>query len=140
MQLNTKTHPTFMAQAGLEYILIFAILLAILTPIFIYSLNISSISMRTTQSRTAVWTIATAADNLYKLGGGKTTVTVNIPSGVESYLAENNTIKLRLRIDDSYGDIFAVTDANVTGEIPITEGAHNIPIQMLSDGTIQIGG
>lgn len=127
------------SQAGLEYILIFAILLVALTPIFIYSLNISSTSMRATRSRAAVQTIATAADNLYKLGGGKTTITVNIPSGVESYLVENKTILLRLRIGDGYGDAFAVTDVNVTGELPITEGAHDIPVQMLSNGTIQIG-
>jgi hypothetical protein len=134
--VNTKARKS---QAGLEYILIFAFLLAILTPIFIYAISISSISMRTTQSRTAVQTIATAANNLYKLGGGKTTIAVNIPSGVESYLVENKTIKLRLRIGDDYGDAFAVTDANVTGQIPITEGVHNIPVEMLSDGTIQIG-
>ena len=136
MQLDKNTRK---AQIGLEYILIFAILLAALTPIFIYSINISSTSMRTTQSRTAVQTIATAANNLYKLGGGKTTITVNMPSGVDSYLVANRTIRITLLIGDGYGDALALTDSNVTGTIPITEGVHNIPLQMLSDGTIQIG-
>ena len=128
------------AQAGLEYILIFAILLAALTPIFIYSLNTSSLSTRTTLSRTAVQKIATAADNLYKMGGGKITVGVNIPSGVLNATIGSNVIMMALRIGDSYGEAFAITKGNVTGEIPITEGTHNIPVQMLSYGTIQIGG
>lgn len=136
MQLDKNTRK---AQIGLEYIIIFAILLAALTPIFVYSINISSTSMRTMQSRTAVQTIATAANSLYKLGGGKTTITVNMPSGVDSYLVANRTIRLTLLIGDGYGDALALTDSNVTGTIPITEGVHNIPLQTLSDGTIQIG-
>ena len=126
-------------QSGLEYIIIFAVLLAALTPIIIYSLGMYSVSIATAKSREVVQKIATEADNIYKIGGGKTVLALSIPPSVQSILIQNNTIRLRLKIGDGYGDAFAVTKANITGTFPIEEGTIYVPIQMVQNGTILIG-
>ncbi len=126
-------------QSGLEYMIILAILLAALTPIIIYSLDTLSLSIRTAYSKEAVQKIAAAADNLYMMGGGKTTVAISIPSGVQELLLQNRTIRMRLKIGGSYGDAIAVTKANITGSFPTAEGTAYVPLQMAQNGTIVIG-
>ncbi len=138
-ECSRKIYNKKKAQAGLEYIILLALLLAALVPIFIYSMDTSSVSIRTIQSREAVQRIANAADALYRLGGGKTTVYVYMPSGVESYSISQKIIKLTLRIGEGTGDIFARTEGDVSGTIVISEGYKNIPIRAFSNGTVVIG-
>jgi hypothetical protein len=128
------------AQSGVEYIIIVAFLLAVITPIFLFAMDSSTTSVRTSRSREAVEKIAIAADNICSMGGGKTTANVYIPYGVEYYVIEKKTIKLGIIIDSTAGEVFARTMCNVTGEIPTDEGYANVQVSMLSNGTILIGG
>ena len=125
------------AQSGLEYLFLLGIFLVALVPIFVYSIDTVYISIRASQSQEAVQTIATAADNLYKLGGGKTTIFVTIPSNVNSSRVINKTINLRLNIGGSFGDALAITEANVNGSIPISEGLKKITLEVIGN-TVQI--
>jgi len=128
-----------MAQAGLEYILIFAILLAALIPIFIYSSDVSDTSIRTTQSQEAVQRIAAAADRLYAMGGGRMEVDVYLPSGIEAFSLSNGTVKLTLRVGQGTGDAFQPTKGNLTGVLPVTDGYKKITLVMLPNGTVCMG-
>lgn len=116
------------AQAGLEYLILAGILLMFFASVFVYSMQTSTLSIRTMQARETVQTIAAAADRLYKMGGGKTTVTVTIPESVVNYTFSNNAIRLRIAIGNEFGDAIAFTDANVTGALSKRSGKYEIPI------------
>jgi len=116
------------AQAGLEYLILAGILLMFFAAVFVYSMQTSTLSIRTTQARETVQTLAAAADRLYKMGGGKTTVTVTIPESVVNYTFSGNAIRLRIAIGSEFGDAIAFTDANVTGALSKRSGKYEIPI------------
>ncbi|MBI2076080.1 MAG: VCBS repeat-containing protein [Candidatus Aenigmarchaeota archaeon] len=127
------------AQAALEYMILLGVLLTFLAGIFAYSLQTSNISIRTSQAKEAVESIAEAADRLYKLGGGRTTVTINIPDSVQNSTLAGNAVRLRLSIGNDAGDAIAFTLANVTGVLPKQSGRYVIPIIISSAGKAIIG-
>jgi len=127
------------AQAGVEYLLIMALLLVMVTPIFIYAMDMSSISVRTSRSRQTVESIAIAADNICGMGGGSDAIGVYIPYGAEYSYIKQRTIKLGLRIGDGVGEAIAMTRCNVSGQIPLDEGYASVPVRMLQNGTILVG-
>jgi hypothetical protein len=123
----------------MEYIIIVAFLIAVLTPVFFYAFDSSSMSIRTARSREVVESLALAADNLFSMGGGRTSVYVYIPYGAEYSRIQNRTILLGMRVDGSVSEAFATTLCNVTGEIPTDEGYARIFVTMFSNGTVQVG-
>lgn len=125
-------------QAALEYMFLIGLMFIILGIVFVYSSQASLLSLRTTQSAEAVRLIADAADRIYKLGGGNTTITVDIPAGVVNQSVANKAIKLTLSINDQTGDAFAATTGNVTGSLPTTQGRYKIVVEMLSSGVVQV--
>ncbi|MFC2143495.1 hypothetical protein ACFLQN_03785 [Candidatus Aenigmatarchaeota archaeon] len=126
------------AQSSLGAIILSCIILAMLIPIVDYSLDISRTSIRTTKSREAVNQIAAAVDDIYKIGGGKTTILVDFPTGIDSYLVENNAIKLTVNVNDVLGDAISATDGNVTGNLTTQKGPQRITIEMLDSGLVKI--
>jgi uncharacterized protein (UPF0333 family) len=128
------------AQAGVEYIVLVAFLLLVITPVFLYAFDVSSRSVRTTRAKEAVDSIAIAADNICSLGGGKTTVDVYMPYGSQNYTIGQKTIRLNIRVNGVAGDVFSRTMCNVTGNISLSEGYTDIPVSMLPNGTVLIGG
>ncbi len=127
------------AQAALEYLSIIIIVIAILIPIFIYSLDTSNTNIRSSNAQEAANKIATEADNLYKLGGGKSTIFVRLPNGVNSVFIGDNSIQLSLNIGSSVSDIVVTTKASVNGSIDITEGVKKVILEVIED-TVQISG
>ncbi len=126
-------------QSGLEYLFLVGIFLVALTPIFVYSIDTTYLSIRTSQSKEAVQTIAATADNLYKLGGGKTTIFVTFPSGINSTTIANKTVNIRLNIAGGVGDASAVTEATVNGSLPTSEGLKKITLEVVGS-TVQVSG
>lgn len=125
-------------QSGIEYMVLIGVLLAFLVPILIYATQTTTLSFRTSQSREAVQLIAQAADHVYGTGG-RTSVFVTIPSGVTSVSLVNKTVALTLKIDDSQGEAIATTFANLTGSVPTQAGRYKLVIELLANGTVQIG-
>ena len=121
------------AQASMEYLLIVGILLVVLVPLFLFSLNSATTSIRFNEAKEAVETIATEADNLYKFGGGKQTIFVTIPSGVTSSKVNTNSVVLTL----DGGDSVAFTTAPLNGSIPTSEGYKQITLEVIVN-TVQI--
>lgn len=128
------------AQVGTEYLVMFAILLAVLTPIFIYAFDTSTINVRAVKTREAVNTLAIAADRLYNFGGGKIFVDIDLPSGIQNYLIANKTIKLFTIIGNGTGEALAVTRGNVSGSINTREGLQRVYLEYLDNGIINISG
>ncbi len=116
------------AQAGLEYLMLVGLLLAFMAAVLVYSMQTSTLSIRTTQARETVQTLAEAAERLYKMGGGKATVTVTIPEGVVNYTFSGDTVRLSIMIGNEPGDAIAFTSVNVTGALPKSSGRYEIPI------------
>jgi len=128
------------AQSGVEYIVLVAFLLIVITPIFLYAMDISTISVRTSRAREVVESLAIAADNICGMGGGKTTAKIYMPYGVQFYVIGNRTVKIRITINEGTGDVFATTKCNVTGNLSSEEGYNMVPVSMLPNGTVLIGG
>ena len=117
----------------MEYLLIVGLLLVVLVPLFLLSLNSATTSIRFNEAEEAVEQIATTADNLYKFGGGKQTIFVTIPSGVNSSRVNTNSVVLTL----DGGDFVAFTTATLNGSVPTTEGYKQITLEVIGN-TVQI--
>ncbi|MFC2143493.1 hypothetical protein ACFLQN_03775 [Candidatus Aenigmatarchaeota archaeon] len=126
------------AQIGMEFILLFGLLLAAMVPVIIYSTEMSTVNIRTTKSREALNQIGSAVDSIHKLGGGKTTILVDFPYGIDSYLVENKTMKLRLKFENRFGYALVMTNINVTGNLTTEKGAQRVNVEMLNKDLIEI--
>jgi len=128
------------SQIATEYILIMGLVLVVTIPLLYYSMSESSINVQLNQAEDAVNTIAKAADTVYSIGPGtKKYVWINMPGGVQSQSTANKTVLIKLYIFKGISDVFAETKADLTGAVPISKGQHNILVEMLESGYVQIG-
>ncbi len=125
-------------QAAMEYMFLMGLLFAILGAMLVYSSQTSLLSMRTTQAAESVQLVAAAADRIYKMGGGNTTVTIDVPAGVVGQNVSNKAVRLMMTIGNSTGEAFASTLANVTGSIPTAQGRYVMTVEMLPSGVVQV--
>jgi len=126
------------AQAGIEYLFLVSVMLVLLTPIFIYSTQLATVTIRTTQAKDAVATLAEAAETVYRMGGGRIAVFITIPDGIVNYTIANRTIRLTTVVGSGYGHVFELFPANITGEIPTIPGRYKIFVEMLPTNLILI--
>lgn len=124
-------------QAGMEYLVLVGVFLTALVPIFLYSLDTTYLNIRTAQAKEASQTITSAADNLYKLGGGKTTIFVELPSGINSTTISNKTVIIRINVGTGVSSALAFTDANINGTLPTSDGLKKITVEVVGN-TVQI--
>ena len=119
------------SQAALEYLLLMGLALAVIIPVFYYSLTHSSDSIAVSQAQNAVSTLAKTADYVYSLGiGSSSKVLITIPENIVESSIQNKTVLLRLKISSGISDIKALTKADVTGSIPTLSGNYNMFVNM----------
>ena len=82
--------------------------------------------------------IAVGVDSIYKLGGGKSTILVDFPSGIDSYVVQDRSLKLTLNFGDEQGDAYKMTTTDITGDLTIESGFHQVTLEMLDTGVVQI--
>lgn len=119
------------SQAALEYLLVVGLSLAVIIPVFYYSLTHSSDSIAVSQAQNTVNTLAKAADYVYSLGEGSSSkVLISIPKNVLNTSTQNKTISIRLQTSSGISDITATTKATVSGTLPNVSGNYNIFVNM----------
>ena len=128
-------------QAGLEYMIMTGILLTFLAATVVYIQSQSADTIRINQAQDAVREIAATADRTAALGPGtKTFVIVTMPEEIASSYIASHEINIRLTLANGQTDIFEVTNANVTGTLPLQSGLQKVQIEALSSGTVNITG
>ena len=104
--------------------------LAIILPLFYFSLFYSSQATAQVLASDAVNSIAYSADYLYSLGNqSATTLRIRLPEGIANSAVGSKTILLKLNTTAGTTDVFAVTKANVTGSLPKKSGYYLIKLQ-----------
>ncbi|MDP6585439.1 MAG: hypothetical protein QF535_12350, partial [Anaerolineales bacterium] len=109
-------------------------------PIFYYAIDQSSSTINLNQADDAVNTIANAADRIYSLGpGSRDYVWITLPHTMKSSAILQKEILIVIDNKGQSSDIHMSTIANLSGNLPTTAGTHRIALEMMDDGTIQIG-
>lgn len=125
------------AQVAFEYMMIVAILLAFLAPIWIYMSGVqsqTSSQLALSYAKNAVQKVADAADLVYSQGSSaKLRVSVYIPSGVEGSTILNHTVRLRVRTGPDVSDVFATSKAVVNGSLPTTSGNYWVTVEAVGN-------
>lgn len=119
------------SQTAIEYMFVVIFGLAVVIPVFYYSLIYSSESVVTSQAQEAVNTLAKTADYVYALGEGSSSqVLITIPQKVVNSSVQGKFIVLQLKLASTTSDIKANTKANVSGTIPIEAGSYKLFLNM----------
>lgn len=128
-------------QVSNEYLIISAFILIVIGFLFIFSYSNASETVAVSSTENAVNTLAKAANDVYALGpGNQRMVEINLPAGVVNQYVLNNQIGYVMQTKDINFDIYKNTEAEIGGELPITEGKHFVIVQMLDSGIVRIGG
>ena len=119
--------------------MILGLIFIFIIPFFYYSIQESSLNIRINTASDAVITIAKAADSAYALGNGSLdTITVNLPSGIDSFQIINKEIVMKLKKGSITSDIIALSKVPVTctystpptcSNLPITKGIKYLKIE-----------
>lgn len=127
------------AQAAMEYLIIVAIVLAAIAPLFNFVITSSVSQIKLNKADNSVKAIAESANNVFTAGpGSREFVKITLPSGVKSFTATNNEIKLEVDVYGQKQEVVATTLAPLNGNLPTNEGIHHIAIGMGEDGYVKI--
>ena len=114
--------------------------LVIIAALFFFSMNAASDGARSAQAKDTAERIARAADSAYALGpGSKSTVSVNMPQGVQFVDTSNKRVWIRVALSTGNSDVFAKTSGQIVGNIPTTAELQEITLTVLSNGNISVG-
>lgn len=130
------------AQAGIDYFVVIAMLLVLLSPFWIYlydNLNRSQDDLRIAYAKTATSRIKEAADLVYSQGApAQATIQVYLPSSIDSTNVTTNTLEMKMRVAGGTSDVVSTTRAaQLQGSLPATEGYHSIIVKAM-DGYVNI--
>ncbi len=130
------------AQAGIDYFVVIAMLLVLLSPFWIYlydNLNRSQDDLRIAYAKTATSRIKEAADLVYSQGSpAQATVRVYLPKSIDSTNVTASTLEMRIRVAGGTSDVVSTTRAaQLQGSFPKTEGYHSIIVRAM-DGYVNI--
>lgn len=128
-------------QAAFEYMIIIAIVIAFITPLWAYNLGVqrqTNTELSFAYAKNLVNKIADTANLVNSQGPpAKLTLTVFIPEGVIDVNISSNRINLQVRIDSGYSDVFQFSQATLNGTLPTNKGTYSISIEA-REGFVQI--
>ncbi|MEA2036067.1 MAG: hypothetical protein U9O94_01055 [Nanoarchaeota archaeon] len=128
------------AQVAMEYLIVMGIVFMATVPFVYYAMRESNVNIQMNQADDVVKTLSRAADTVYSIGPGTTKyVSVSVPSGIQTYSLDNQSVSIQVYVFGGLSDIFADTKAELVGDIPITEGLHRVMVKMLDSGYVQFG-
>ncbi len=135
-------HLSRRAQAGIDYFMVIAMLLVLLSPFWIYlydNLNRSEDDLRIAYAKTATSRIKEAADLVYAQGSpSQVTVQVYLPKSIDSTNVTPDTLEMKMRVAGGTSDVVSTTRAALLrGSLPATEGYHSIIVKAM-DGYVNI--
>ncbi len=126
----------FTGQSGIEFMVIIGFALLALSPFLFNTQNIAddlTRITRTQQAENAVQTLKSGAELIHAQGyPARTVVDIKLPAGVTNTSVDNTAIQLSIRTPEGKEQVYAITEFNVSGTVPTSQGQHSI--QLISEG------
>ncbi|MDI6806438.1 MAG: hypothetical protein QMD14_01325 [Candidatus Aenigmarchaeota archaeon] len=121
------------AQIALEYIIVVAFAIGVLTPILLYvnqSLNEYREGNNLILAKNSVTKIGQIADWVFSQGPpAKMEIEVYIPQGIEEIRIEEKVILFRIKTSAGISDVYYLTLSNVSGSISPIPGYTKVKIE-----------
>lgn len=125
------------SQAAFEYMIIVAIVLSFIIPVWSYVSSVqtrSSIDLSLKYAKNAVERLTETIDAVYSQGPpAKVKLKLYIPKYVEKIEMINNTIIFRIRTPSGISDVFSTSIAIVNGSLPNEEGIYWVNVEAVGD-------
>lgn len=130
------------AQAAMEYMMIMAISMLILVPLFAvvssYTSN-SKTELRISALEDSVENLADTAEMVYSQGHpAKMTTDFYVPEGIVYTDLAEHRISARAQTTAGPTDLSASTTANLTGSLPQSPGNYPVRVKMTDSGVVNI--
>ena len=126
-----------MGQAAFEYLVIVSMILFFMIPIWGYVTSTqanTNTELILTYAQTAANQIVDASNLVYSQGPpAKVRINVYIPHKVTNISIVNNTIKLEVKFNGEFSDIFAFSNSVLNGSVPFDEGNYKVYIEAVND-------
>jgi hypothetical protein len=121
------------SQASIEFLVIFGFVFLMMIPliaIFFDQTNVVQDTIAENQLRNLAIKIADKAETIYYTGGSsKTTVKAFLPDGITSFNISSRTINIQYTTKEGLPhNIVVSTLVNITGNVSVNSGIHNIEI------------
>ncbi len=124
----------------MEILIVFGITLVVLIPMLYLSLRNANEGYKITQAGDTVNSLAITANAVHNLGkGSKDRAVFRLPDGLDSISITGNEILIRLNINGEIDDVRAKTRPVVVGNIPLSEGLHEVSVKAITDEVVRIG-
>ena len=121
------------SQTSIEVMIILGIILIVLGIIITTNMNVSDmfVSKYTKdQIRLSLKDIKSNSDLVYSQGKDATiSVPITLPGGIFNSSITNNTLLFQVYSQNSYEDIYLISDYNITGTLPTEEGRYILKIK-----------
>jgi len=116
------------SQIAIEYIILIAVFLLFLTPVWIYSFkytNNMKLQLATDYAQELVDTIGDLSDFVYSQGSpAAMTFEGVVPDYVYSTSINGSLIVISLNMSSGLKDVYSMCNSNVTGHIPLQRGKY----------------
>ena len=126
-------------QAGIEYIMLTAVLLIFLIPTVNYALQTATLNVRLSQLENVVKRVSKAADAVAAGGPGATEIVIiTMPSGVVGTYVNNSQILINVSLFGIQPYVVGFTKVNVSGNLPTIAGTYKMYVKAVSNREVLI--
>lgn len=130
-------------QTGLEFMLIMAMSLAIIIPLYAYVTSYTSQTKQDLKFKALednMEALTEAADIVYSQGyPSKMTINFYMPESVTNFsIINERVIVANVKASGASTDITAKSEAILNGSLPLTAGTHKVSVTAQKDGWVNI--
>lgn len=130
------------AQAAMEYLMITAISMLILIPLFTFVSSYtqsSRIDLRISSLQDSLQNLADSADMVYSQGyPAKITTEFYVPQGTLSTTVADHHFFARMQTNAGPTDLGVRTSAPLNGSLPQSPGSYSVQVKMTEEGYVNV--
>ncbi len=130
------------AQAAFEYMLVVIIVLALLIPLWVYTMTVNNDAtdeLTLSYAKNAVESITSAADLVYSQGPpAKVRISVYVPGSVDEGNITNQTVIYKVSYNAGITGIFSTSKARLNGTLPTSKGTHIMEIRAIDHASYDV--
>ncbi len=124
---------------SMEYLTLVALVLLVML-FFIGTMQQSSQSIKLSQAKDAVVSIANAVESVSRVGtGNKETVWINLPPGITNITFKGKELTIFFVANGNMNDAHQTTTVEMVGGIPVTAGLEQVIITAINRTSVGIG-
>lgn len=128
-------------QVVIEYAMLIGLVLVAVSIIAVFAFDSTSSSSSMNKTGIALRVLSKSAEQVASLGPGtKIIAKIDLPDNVSGQLISKNSLVYHVKINDGNTSVIEETSVGITGELPIASGIVFVPIEVLENGLVRIGG